>query len=116
MAKQKKVLKDKANIERVVADWDKKKQEALRIAWQRVNTSFGEIFSTLLHNANAKLTSLNGHYDCDRAPKDLVLTGLEIKVQFGTLWKDTLDELSGGQRSLAGLSLALALLTYSPAQ
>ncbi|CAM4884798.1 unnamed protein product [Rotaria socialis] len=115
LTKQKKVLKDKANIERVVAEWDKKKQEALRIAWQRVNKSFGEIFSTLLHNANAKLTSLNGHYDADRAPKDLVLTGLEIKVQFGSLWKETLDELSGGQRSLAGLSLVLALLQYSPA-
>ena len=108
-------MKDKANIERVVAEWDKKKQEALRIAWQRVNKSFGEIFSTLLHNANAKLTSLNGHYDADRAPKDLILTGLEIKVQFGSLWKETLDELSGGQRSLAGLSLVLALLQYSPA-
>ena len=115
LTKQKKVLKDKANIERVVAEWDKKKQEALRIAWQRVNKSFGEIFSTLLHNANAKLTSLNGHYDADRAPKDLVLQGLEIKVQFGSLWKETLDELSGGQRSLAGLSLVLALLQYSPA-
>jgi uncharacterized LabA/DUF88 family protein len=40
----------------------------------------GNIFSTSLHNANDKLTSLNGHYDADRAPKDLVLTGLKIKV------------------------------------
>ncbi|CAF1665139.1 unnamed protein product, partial [Didymodactylos carnosus] len=47
--------------------------------------------------------------------KDLVLSGLEIKVKLGPLWKDTLDELSGGQRSLAGLSLVLALLTYNPA-
>ncbi|CAF1103666.1 unnamed protein product [Didymodactylos carnosus] len=115
LTKQKKVLKDKANIEKVVQDWDKKKQDALRIAWEKVNKSFGEIFSTLLHDSNAKLTSHNGHYDYENAPKDLVLSGLEIKVKLGPLWKDTLDELSGGQRSLAGLSLVLALLTYNPA-
>ena len=34
---------------------------------------------------------------------------------FGDVWKDTLSELSGGQRSLLALSFVLALLKYKPA-
>jgi len=41
--------------------------------------------------------------------------GLEVKVAFGDVWKQSLTELSGGQRSLVALSLILALLLYNPA-
>merc|ERR1712209_239230 len=44
-----------------------------------------------------------------------VLDGLEVKVAFGGKWKDSLSELSGGQRSLVALSLILALLLFKPA-
>ena len=38
--------------------------------------------------------------------------GLELKVGFNGKWKESLSELSGGQRSLLALSLILALLRY----
>ena len=41
--------------------------------------------------------------------------GLEVKVAFGDVWKESLTELSGGQRSLLALSLILALLLFKPA-
>ena len=41
--------------------------------------------------------------------------GLEIKVAFGGVWKQSLTELSGGQRSLLALSLILAMLLFKPA-
>lgn len=41
--------------------------------------------------------------------------GLEIKVAFGNVWKQSLAELSGGQRSLLALSLILAMLLFKPA-
>eukprot|EP00439_Symbiodinium_sp_Y106_P024549 s525_g3.t1 len=41
--------------------------------------------------------------------------GLEIKVSFHGVWKQSLTELSGGQRSLLALSLVLALLLFKPA-
>jgi len=44
-----------------------------------------------------------------------VTEGLEIKVAFNDVWKDSLTELSGGQRSLLALSLVLALLLFKPA-
>lgn len=37
------------------------------------------------------------------------LDGLEVRVAFGGVWKESLTELSGGQRSLLALSLVLAL-------
>ena len=52
---------------------------------------FGSIYSTLLPGTNAKLSPPEG---------GTVLDGLEIKVAFGNVWKESLTELSGGQRYL----------------
>ena len=48
-------------------------------------------------------------------PEEGVDKGLELKVGFNNAWKQSLSELSGGQRSLLALSLILALLRYQPA-
>lgn len=39
----------------------------------------------------------------------------QVKVSFNNVWKESLAELSGGQRSLVALSLILAMLLYKPA-
>ncbi len=44
-----------------------------------------------------------------------MLDGLEVRVAFGGVWKESLSELSGGQRSLVALSLILSLLLFKPA-
>merc|ERR1712113_1096884 len=43
------------------------------------------------------------------------LEGLEVNVALGGMWKQSLTELSGGQRSLLALSLILALSQFRPA-
>jgi len=43
------------------------------------------------------------------------MDGLEVKVAFGGVWKESLSELSGGQKSLLALSLILAMLLFKPA-
>lgn len=45
----------------------------------------------------------------------LLLDGLQVRVAFGDVWKESLTELSGGQRSLVALSLILSLLLFKPA-
>ena len=50
---------------------------------------FGSIFSTLLPGTSGKLAPPTGQS---------VLDGLEVKVAFGGIWKESLTELSGGQR------------------
>lgn len=100
------IEKDKAKIEETIATLDEYKRETLQKTWQKVSNDFGNIFADLLPGAFAKLLIPEG--------KDIT-EGLEIKVMLGKVWKESLVELSGGQRSLAALSLILALLQFKPA-
>ncbi|CAH8875411.1 unnamed protein product [Trichobilharzia szidati] len=100
------VLADKEKIQSVIDELDKRKEEVLINAHTKVNADFCNIFSTLLPGTRARLSPPSGM---------TVLDGLEIKVAFGNVWKESLSELSGGQRSLAALSLILALLLFKPA-
>jgi structural maintenance of chromosome 2 len=104
--KRRTIESDRIAIERVISGLDKKKNEALVAAYEKVNKDFGSIFSMLLPGARAELRPVEG---------GSVLDGLEVKVAFGQTWKDSLTELSGGQRSLLALSLVLALLRFKPA-
>ncbi|KAM9449577.1 structural maintenance of chromosomes protein 2 [Clarias gariepinus] len=107
LKKKKRIVEnDKAKILETIKELDQKKNEALNVAWQKVNKDFGSIFSTLLPGADARLAPPEG---CG------VLDGLEFKVALGNTWKDNLTELSGGQRSLVALSLILAMLLFKPA-
>ncbi|KAM4604221.1 structural maintenance of chromosomes protein 2 [Polymixia lowei] len=106
MKKKRIVENDKSKILQTIEELDQKKNEALNMAWQKVNKDFGSIFSTLLPGANARLAPPQG---CG------VLEGLEFKVALGNTWKENLSELSGGQRSLVALSLILAMLLFKPA-
>ncbi|CAL8332676.1 unnamed protein product [Merluccius merluccius] len=106
MKKKRIVENDKSKILQTIEELDQKKNEALNVAWQKVNKDFGSIFSTLLPGADARLAPPQG---CG------VLDGLEFKVALGNTWKENLTELSGGQRSLVALSLILAMLLFKPA-
>ena len=106
MNKRRIVEGDRATIERVIEELESKKNQALQQTWTKVNKDFGAIFSTLLAGSNAKL---------DPPENKTALDGLEMKVAFGQTWKQSLSELSGGQRSLLALSLILALLRFKPA-
>ncbi|XP_057952603.1 structural maintenance of chromosomes protein 2-1-like [Malania oleifera] len=97
---------DKSKIKMVIEELDEKKKETLKVTWVKVNNDFGSIFSTLLPGTMAKLEPPEG---CS------FLDGLEVRVAFGGVWKQSLSELSGGQRSLLALSLILALLLFKPA-
>ena len=89
----------------MISELDVKKQQALQTTWVKVNRDFGSIFSTLLPGTMAKLDPFEGQ----------VMNGLEVRVAFNGVWKDSLTELSGGQRSLLALSLILSLLLFKPA-
>ncbi|KAI5671701.1 hypothetical protein M9H77_12065 [Catharanthus roseus] len=100
------IKNDKSKIKMVIEELDEKKKETLKVTWEKVNSDFGSIFSTLLPGTMAKLDPPEG---CS------FLDGLEVRVAFGSVWKQSLSELSGGQRSLLALSLILALLLFKPA-
>lgn len=91
------VIKDKKKIEDTIESLDEYKKEKLFKTWEKVNKDFGEIFNLLLPGNTAKLDPPEGGE---------ISQGLEVKVCLGKVWKQSLTELSGGQRyaSLAFIS------------
>jgi structural maintenance of chromosome 2 len=83
------VVKDKEKIEETIEELERHKRNALQNTWQKVDADFGGIFEELLPGNFAKLVP----------PEGMDLTqGLEVKVRLGSVWKQSLTELSGGQR------------------
>merc|ERR1719204_2922818 len=103
--RRKTVEADKNKIENVIKELDRKKNTTLKETFDKVNQDFNKIFSDLLHGSGSKLVPKDGDLE----------NGVEIKVSSGNVWKQSLTELSGGQKSLLALSLILALLLYKPA-
>jgi len=107
IAKKETIEGDKQEVKETIEFLNTKKNEELQKTWLIVNENCSEIFSTLLPGAMAKLVLAD--------PEAGVEKGLELRVGFNDSWKQSLSELSGGQRSLLALSLILALLRYQPA-
>ena len=84
------VVRDKSKIEETIHTLDEYKKEALEKTWRKVNGDFGGIFEELLPGSWAKLVPSNEEKG--------VGGGLEVKVCLGKVWKESLTELSGGQR------------------
>lgn len=100
------ITRDKTKIENTIEKLNGYKRDTLNITYQKVSDDFGNIFADLLPGSFAKLVPVN-MFD--------VTKGLEVKVKLGQVWKESLTELSGGQRSLIALSLIMALLQFKPA-
>lgn len=84
------VIRDKRKIEETIVSLDEYKKKALQETWEKVNGDFGQIFSELLPGGSfAKL---------DPPENKTISDGLEVKVCLGKVWKQSLTELSGGQR------------------
>ena len=83
------VIRDKRKIEETITSLDEYKREALHKTWTKVNGDFGQIFAELLPGSFAKLDPPEGKE---------ISEGLEVKVSLGKVWKQSLTELSGGQR------------------
>lgn len=50
-----------------------------------------------------------------RGDKAKTVKGVKMQIGFNGHWKESMTELSGGQRSLLALSFLLAMLKYRPA-
>uniref|UniRef100_A0A914IB66 SMC hinge domain-containing protein n=1 Tax=Globodera rostochiensis TaxID=31243 RepID=A0A914IB66_GLORO len=105
--KRQQLEKDKKQLYDAIEQLDEKKRTELLTAHKKITADFSSIYSTLLPGASAELVPPSGAQNC--------LAGLEVRVAFNGKNKDSLAELSGGQRSLVALSLILAMLKFKPA-
>ncbi|GMH40446.1 hypothetical protein BSKO_08350 [Bryopsis sp. KO-2023] len=97
---------NKKKIDLSIEILDERKVRELEETWKKVKVKMGEIFEILLPGATATVEPL---------PNEPLSRGLEVKVAISGQWKDSLSELSGGQRSLCALSFILAMLVFDPA-
>lgn len=100
---------DKERLEETIKILDEERNKDIKKTVVEVSKSLGEIYSVLLPGTFAQLQPVLD------AEQDNAIVGLELKVAFGGVEKESLSELSGGQKSLLALSLILALLKYQPA-
>jgi len=92
---------DKEKLKIDLSTLDTLSRQAYENCFEAVNKNLSVLFSKLLPHAAAKMVA--------------VPDGVEIKIAFNNKWKDSLSELSGGQRSLLALSLLLSMLKYKSA-
>lgn len=100
------VKNDKKSLEKIIDDLEEKKKKSVQIVFEKTNKNFNNIYSILLPGTKAKLIPYKGKN---------IHNGLEIRVAIGNQWSESLNELSGGQKSLLALSFILSLLRCKPA-
>ncbi|CBZ23397.1 structural maintenance of chromosome (SMC),putative [Leishmania mexicana MHOM/GT/2001/U1103] len=108
LVKQRTALgEDKEAIQRCITEIESKKWGALDRMVGVVSSIFGKLFAACLPGATAQLLE-----ERDAANH---LSGLGVRVSFNGKPRESLAELSGGQRSLLALCLILAILRVRPA-
>jgi len=105
-----KAARGKEHLEKAIPDLNNKKESKLEECFKSVRENFEKIFSLLLKGTSAIKATLR-----PVNAKEGISSGIAIKVAVGNTWKESLSELSGGQRSLLALSLILAIAKRNPA-
>jgi chromosome segregation protein len=81
-------------------------REMFRDAFNAVNQSFGEIFTSLFGGGQAKMQLLD--------EDDILETGIELIAQPPGKKNQSIALLSGGERALTALALLFAIFRYKP--
>ncbi|MBX3000026.1 MAG: chromosome segregation protein SMC [Caldilineaceae bacterium] len=95
-----------ADLRRVIRELDKQMEEALRRTFDAVSKEFIHYFELLFQGGTAKLTLTT--------PEDIINTGVEILARPPGKRPQSLELLSGGERSLTACALIFAILRVSP--
>lgn len=101
---------DKISLIKSMEELDQKRTDALAKCFKEVNVNLSQIFSQVLPGSSAQMQEIKLF---PGTPKEA--QGVEISVCFSGIWKESLFELSGGQRSLLALSFLFANLRCRPA-
>ncbi|KAM0676166.1 Structural maintenance of chromosomes protein 2 [Gurleya vavrai] len=92
-----KLENDKEKLKNNINELTKESEEELKKAFEHLNKEVGNFLRTFISESDVKINE-----------------NFEIRVKIGN-WKESLSELSGGQRSIVALCFIFAMLTYKPA-
>ncbi|KAF7684057.1 Structural maintenance of chromosomes protein 2 [Astathelohania contejeani] len=96
--------RDRIRINNAISKLDNLSKTEMEKAFVHLNQKIGDFLRFFIKDSDAKIVKEEG-------PNENIY---DLKVKIGN-WKDSLNELSGGQRSLVALSLIFSMLTYRPA-
>jgi chromosome segregation protein len=95
-----------ADLRRVIRELDKQMEEALRRTFAEVAKEFVQHFQLLFRGGTAQISLTD--------PDDIINTGIEIIARPPGKRPQSLELLSGGERSLTACALIFAILRVSP--
>lgn len=94
------------DLRRVIRELDERMEAELRQTFDAVSKEFVHFFKLLFQGGTAQLSLT--------APEDIINTGIEIVARPPGKRPQSLDLLSGGERSLTACALIFAILRVSP--
>ena len=94
------------DLQQVIRELDKRMEGDLRRTFDAVSTEFAKLFKLLLQGGTAKISMTD--------PEDILNTGVDILARPPGKRPQSLDLLSGGERSLTACALVFAILRVSP--
>ena len=94
------------DLQQVISELDNRMEGELRRTFDAVSTEFENFFKLLLQGGTAQLSMTE--------PADILNTGVEIYARLPGKRAQSLDLLSGGERSLTACALVFAILRVSP--
>jgi len=100
------LLQAEQDVRQVIGELDELMKRGFHKTFEAVAGEFRQIFTRLFGGGSARLLLTE--------PDDLTTTGIEIEARLPGRRMQSLSLLSGGERSLAAVSLVFALLKVSP--
>ena len=94
------------DLRRIIRELDKRMEIELRRTFDAVSTEFVHFFDLLFRGGSAQISLTS--------PEDIINTGVEIVARPPGKRPQSLDLLSGGERSLTACALIFAILRVSP--
>ena len=94
------------DLRQIIRELDTRMERALRRAFDAISAEFAQFFKLLLQGGTAQLSITD--------PGDILNTGIEIFARPPGKRPQSLDLLSGGERSLTACALVFAILRVSP--
>ncbi len=99
------IKNEKEEIEEMIAEIEAKKEEKFMNTMEKVSDKFGEIFQTLFEGGDAYLElEEEGNID----------SGLLLKARPPDKDPNTIDSLSGGEKTFTAISFIFAIQEYDP--
>ena len=100
------LLKSKKSLNSLIINIESEIIEKFLLAYKEINKNFNYMCQEVLDNSTGSLKMKNEN--------DILNTGLELEVKFGTKKTQLLTLLSGGEKSMVAVALIMAIFMYKP--